>query len=57
VTVERLDDALLFPAIADSSAHRPQGTLQRRVTDAPLGPHLVAQFLFVHNTLTMPQKV
>src|SRR5712691_4895035 len=57
VTVERLNDALRLPTIAYGPAYRPQGTLQRRVTDALRRPHLFAQFLFVHDALAVRQQV
>src|SRR5262249_45660470 len=57
MTVERLNDPLLLPAIAYGPAHRSQCTLQRRVTDELLGPHLFAQLLLVHEALTVRQKV
>jgi hypothetical protein len=57
VTVERLNDALLLATIAYGPAHRPQGTLQRRVTDELLRPHLFGQLLLVHDALAVRQQV
>src|SRR5262245_49564302 len=57
MTVARLNDALRLPRIAHSPAHRPQGTLQRCITDELLRPHLFAQLLLVHHALTMCQQV
>src|SRR5262245_12928264 len=57
VAVERLNDALLLPIIAHGLAHSPYGTLQRRVTDALLRPHLLTQLLLVHDALTVRQQV
>jgi hypothetical protein len=57
VAVERLDELLGAPAVANRLAHPPDGALQRRIADELVGPHLLAQLLPGDDALPMCQQV
>jgi hypothetical protein len=55
--IDRLDEPLALPAIANGLAYRPHRAFQGGLTDELIGPHLRTQFVFGDHPLTMFQQI
>src|SRR5262249_23921788 len=55
--VQRLDQALRLPRIADRSASLLDAGLQRRITDKLLGPQVLEELLLGDNAVTLGDEV